>query len=679
MRTAAELTAYRYGKPSPPRRFALEGTVTKATALYLMIEDASGVARIANILPAPPKSGDRLKASGWAEFNEKGDVTTFRDAVFSIIGHCEPPPPKRLALGKVDEADNDLRLIETEGIVVDSFRDEIDPSNDILILREGGVTMPVSVMHGQLGSIEECIDARLRVTGFLSRQPIGLRKVPGPMITCEASSNLIEVVSPAPSDRFARPAFNYDAMHTPRELASLGKRTTIGTVLAVWQNSMFMILSDDGRHVSNVELVCSVAPPACGARVQVVGYPATDLYNINFTHGIFRNIPSKSSAFSTAAPERIAAESLLTDEHGQRRLAISYHGKLVTLRGIVSSTRSPMTATSVFNLDCGHVMVPVDTGSSGLPPDYLQPGSEIEITGICVMTGDNWRTDRPFPQHDGFTIVMRTNDDLKVISCPPWWTPGKMLVAIVGLLLIILVSAFWNYSLIRLAAKRGKQLFDEQIEHACADLRVEERTRLAVELHDSLSQNLEGIAYLLAAGRGKVSLCPNDVERNLATAERMLHSSRTELKRCLFDLRHDALEERDFAAALRKSCEPIAGDAALTIRFCINREHMSDSTAHAVICIVRELVSNAVAHGRARHVRIAGDYRDGLLKFSVRDDGNGFSPDMCKGPGDGHFGLSGIRSRVKRFGGVFTIESAIGGPTRASVTVAIVRPKATEE
>ncbi len=675
MRTAAELTAYRYGRPSPPRRYALEGTITKAAKLCLIIEDSSGATRIANVLPTTPRAGDRVKMHGWAEFNDHGNVTTFREAEAAIVGHEAPPPPRRLALADADDDANDLRLVEVEGVLVDSFRDDIDPSNDILILRDGAATMPVSAGSGQHGITAESLGARLRVTGILARQPLGLRKVPGPMIAADESASSVEVVSPAPADKFNYPALTYDALHTPKELAKLDKRTTTGTVLAVWHDSNFLIRVDDGRHVSSVELVRGVAPPKCGAHVQVVGYPATDLYNLNLTHGMFRELAAPPAGLRQDTPVLVDAETLLTDMQGRRRLDMSYHGRLVTLRGTIRGTRPPAKASTDFVIDCGHFLVPVDTGASGMSPDDLPPGCEVEVTGICLMTGDNWREDRPFPRHDGFSIVMRTPADVRVVANPPWWTRGRMLAVIVGLALAIVACAVWNHSLNHLAAKRGSELFREQIEHASANLRVEERTRLAVELHDSLSQNLEGIAYLLAAGQGKVDSQPEYVKRNLATAERMLNSSRTELKRCLFDLRHDALEEQDFSAAIRKSCEPLAGDAKMSIRFNVDRSRLTDTTAHAVLCIIRELVSNAATHGHAGHVYIAGDYRDGVLRFSVRDDGAGFDPATCRGPADGHFGLAGIRARVKRLGGVLELESSAGGPTRAAVSATITRPE----
>ena len=115
----------------------------------------------------------------------------------------------------------------------------------------------------------------------------------------------------------------------------------------------------------------------------------------------------------------------------------------------------------------------------------------------------------------------------------------------------------------------------------------------------------------------------------------------------------------------------VVGTAVLRVRFNVPRARLGDSLIHAVTCVIRELVSNAVRHGRATDLAVAGDLTDGLLAFSVRDNGCGFDSSRCAGVADGHFGLEGIRERVTRLGGTFSISSAAGGGTHAKVTIPV--------
>ena len=126
-------------------------------------------------------------------------------------------------------------------------------------------------------------------------------------------------------------------------------------------------------------------------------------------------------------------------------------------------------------------------------------------------------------------------------------------------------------------------------------------------------------------------------------------------------------------AAIRKTlCQNLAG-IDLSIRFNVPRETFSDNTAHAILKIIRELATNALHHGKATSLRIAGAIDDDKLLFSVRDNGCGFDPDLAPGIAQGHFGLQGISERLERLNGKMKIESTIGKGAKVTVTLPIPR------
>ncbi len=105
------------------------------------------------------------------------------------------------------------------------------------------------------------------------------------------------------------------------------------------------------------------------------------------------------------------------------------------------------------------------------------------------------------------------------------------------------------------------------------------------------------------------------------------------------------------------------------MRFHASRAKIPDVTAHNVLSMIRELCVNAIKHGGASRIRVVGELRDDALRFSVRDNGCGFDTAARLGPQQGHFGLQGIKERTSRLHGKFTLESAPGKGTKATVEI----------
>jgi signal transduction histidine kinase len=272
------------------------------------------------------------------------------------------------------------------------------------------------------------------------------------------------------------------------------------------------------------------------------------------------------------------------------------------------------------------------------------------------MDIEDWQANSAFPQIRRFFLVARVPSDIRIVARPPWWTAARLLAVIGALLAALAAILAWNAALSRSAARKGRELYRMQIERVKADLRTEERTRLAVELHDTLAQNLTGVSMQLAAGHVEI-------------AEKTLKSCRDDLRDCLWDLRSQALEEPDMTQAILKTLRPHTGESRVTVRFNVPRGKLSDKTAHALLRSIRELAVNALRHGKATDIKVAGALEGEHLICSVSDNGCGFDPVSAPGVLQGHFGLQGIRERVNALGGEFTIESKPGEGVKAKIKI----------
>jgi signal transduction histidine kinase len=90
---------------------------------------------------------------------------------------------------------------------------------------------------------------------------------------------------------------------------------------------------------------------------------------------------------------------------------------------------------------------------------------------------------------------------------------------------------------------------------------------------------------------------------------------------------------------------------------------------HAILSISRELAANAVNHGKSDLIRVIGYMSDGILSFTVTDNGSGFDPFSAPDTSDGHFGLDGIRERLRKHNGSMSVESSQGNGCRITINM----------
>ena len=609
------------------------------------------------------KAGDKVALEGFAEITTNAEHFASHTNLVRL-GKCPIEETLVIPLSDIDEQKHDLMSVRTEGTVVEITTDEVDAENRFLLLKDGETVMPVSLARTFNLGPKKLIDARVRLSGIFHRAVFGVRKFSGPYVSLTDSSDF-EILNHAPDDPFAAPPLENRFYLTPREVARMDRRTVRGLVAATWGRNLMMIRAPDGRIV-NIELAEGQSLPPCDSCGIVVGYPVTDLFRINLTRGRFK--ADGSVSVPDEEPEDTTAEQIV-ENNLRRTKANLYHGRLVRIRGIIRSLPSPSDRECRMLLDCGCHKVPVDVSSHPSIAALAPLGSEIEVTGLCLLETDNWRADRTFPRIRGFVLIPRGEADVRVLALPPWWTPAR-LFAVIAALFAALVSIFvWNRVLRHLVDRRSRELMKSQLENITSELRVEERTRLAMELHDSISQNLTGASMRVDAAQEVLDDNGEMARRLLTVASKTLISCREELRSCIWDLRNRAFEEKDLNEAIRKTVQPHLGKAKLTIRFNVPRTQVSENTLHALLRIIRELVSNAIRHGHATAIAIAGTAEESRLLFSVTDNGCGFDPEARPGVAEGHFGLQGIEERIRQFNGEMTIESKIGKGTRIAAWI----------
>ena len=641
--------------------FRLEGKIASAACDTFVLRDSSGSANVMVSCDDKWSPGDMVRIVATHRRKEPFDPLFIVEALaMEVLEHGEPDAVRHVSPADLAGGDCDFRPVRVEGVVTDVFRDEVSPDWNIAVIEAGGASVAAFFQDRQASQAEMngIIDAVVSVEGLYYPAQSGSRRYLEAWVRA-FSKESVRVVKPPAAD-----PFSVDEMRDDRILADAmnpHRRKASGTVVATWgDRSLFLRISD--TNTMEVQLERGSHTPSVGSRVTVSGFVRRNTFYARLYNALVR-VDSVGGG-NMGAPVDTSAWSILFDEHGERRVISKLNGHLIRIEGSVRDILVSWKDERRIILNCDGITVPVVLTREMEPPEI---GSEVSVSGACRITAES--DGEELTRLGGFSVITRLSEDIKVIARPPWWTPWRLLCVIVALLALLAVILVWNTSLRIIAERRGRRLFLEQAERLKANFKVEERTHLAVELHDALSQTLTGIALLVDSAAAACEGGNPAASRVLGTVRQMLASCRRELQGCLWDLRSRTFAEKDLAEAVMRTVAPNVGDAKVTARFNVPRSLLSESTTHAILRIVRELVVNAVGHGRATKVAIAGEYHDGAVSFSVRDNGVGFDPSTARGPSQGHFGLQGIRERVNDFDGTFTVDSAPGRGTKATVFI----------
>jgi PAS domain S-box-containing protein len=202
---------------------------------------------------------------------------------------------------------------------------------------------------------------------------------------------------------------------------------------------------------------------------------------------------------------------------------------------------------------------------------------------------------------------------------------------------------------------------------------LEDRGRLARELHDGLAQDLAALRLRLSRWRRLVKRDPAQLHVELDAAQNLLSENIRDVRRVIFALRPVALDKLGFYPALRQFAEDFEEQYQVHVDLRITgpRERLPRTMEVTIFRIVQETLHNAGKHARASGVWVELDLEtDGAATLRVQDDGVGFNPALLEqAVRHGHMGLAQMRERVERLGGTFALCSRPGGGTEIQVTL----------
>jgi len=332
----------------------------------------------------------------------------------------------------------------------------------------------------------------------------------------------------------------------------------------------------------------------------------------------------------------------------------AFDGRFVELQGRLGSVIALTRHRTVFGFHEGEQRFQAILGpsTSGSAVPAFSKESLLRIRGVCVT--DSKYTKNLVP----FVILLSTVDDVKVISGPPWWSTRSL---ITGFIAFTFLSLLGYLLYIRVSQWRLRAV-------------IEERLRLAHELHDTLAQSFAGIGYQLRAILKSLPDAQSTVRKQIEITSALVRQGHQEARRSISTLHIGAdTLQIELLPALAQAAKRMIGDGSIVVETSVsgNPRHIPVQVTDAIFRMGQEAIANAVRHANASRIHVHLSYDKKILHFIVEDNGLGFTPEASIPDG---FGLNGIRTRIHAVGGTVQICSAPGRGARLRADVPLPPP-----
>ncbi len=208
---------------------------------------------------------------------------------------------------------------------------------------------------------------------------------------------------------------------------------------------------------------------------------------------------------------------------------------------------------------------------------------------------------------------------------------------------------------------------------------IEERNRLAREIHDTLAQGFTGIVLQLEAAEGSIDDAPKEAAGRLAQAKALARESLQEARRSVWNLLPQALEDRTVEEALRDEVRRFAAEGQERTSFNVRgeRAHLGAGVQTALLRVCQESLTNVRKHAAATEVGVTLSYEGESVRLLVLDNGVGIdSSARRRGRSDRGRGVAGMQERAQILGGRFLAEKTDAGGTRVLIEIPLVEVEA---
>ncbi len=595
------------------------------------------------------KAGDVIEIEGHTTHG--GFAPDVQPTRIRKIGRGPMPVAKSIAFSQMLTGRYDCDYIEVAGVIQRAWAAGTERSHvmyaDVAI--EDGLVR-AAFWDSSAGDLSRFIDARVNLRGNIGTIFGNTGQLRGVSLFVGRIRDI--VVLESPPDPFSLPERSIQKIYNYSSAGEVNRRIRVRGVVtariamppiamqdfttqATFQYVVNALYLKDAS--GDVRVETEAAPHVqLGDLVEAAGFPAVTPGRPMLRNGVFRVLGSGTEP----APITVAPGHALTPDHDAQLVRMNAQ--------LLSVIPNPIERVLVLRAGNAVFDARLDATQDGTGIDDIRPGSTLMVTGVySYLSG-------PPPS---FRVFLRTASDVRVLKAAPWWTLRHTAVMVTILAFAAGVGA------LRMRALTARRRREYQAV-------LNERSRVARELHDTVEQGLAGIALQLEAVDGSFQTAPEAARESLKVARQMLRYSLEETRRSVMDLRSQALERSDLAGALETLARQMTLNtpAQACVRVSGPVQRLDAAKEHHLLRIGLEALTNALKHGRASRIDIELVFTPDATSLIVTDDGQGLDSSE-RASGGAHFGLQGVRERVDKLGGALEIDSSPGAGTRLSVMI----------
>jgi signal transduction histidine kinase len=645
-RTAASVLALTPEQASHGDPAILRGVVLRYTERGMALQDHTAGVWINSAelwshsnYPRDLASGDEVEVIGVVDPGQFSPVVIARS--IRKLGHSQLPKPRTVTFRQLSTGDLDIQYVSITGIVRSAG---LRPSSSRLQrfwlkieMKDGFIYASLPEEDAESGS--KLIDEVVRIDAVAACTKNLNRQITNPTLMVSGIKS-VTVLRPTPRNLFDIPVIPIGKLMQYRSGTDYYHRVRIAGVVTYYKPGESLILEDHGRAL--LVVTAQSADIHLGDRVEALGFPAPKDTGPILEDAVLLDI-------ARGKPLQ-PAPVLITDLSSG-----SFNYNLVSTEGrLLRRVQEPFRQVLLLQDKSILLLAELDEPESSNALQSLQEGSTIRISGISMLDiSGTWNTGGPNASTVRYKVLLHSPSDIQVIHTSSWFT--TLHVIYIAAILAVLVLVF--FALIVYGRMEGWRLQSV----------LEERERLAHEIHDTLAQSFAGIGFQLQAIQKSIPSDNSDLRQQVDLARTLVRHSHNEARRSIEPLTPESPEEIDLLSSLETSARAMVEGGSVEVKTLSTGapRALSPQIAVTLLRIGQEAIANAVRHADPGSLEIAITYESHCVCLTVSDNGCGFvkSGDLLG------FGLRGMRKRSAAISAKLDIVSQLGKGTRIEIVV----------